>query len=233
VLAAIRQLHRLECVDETLQQGLEALAVVAPEWLRQQVDEDWFERYGSRIAAYRLPNDKPQPQPLALTIGRDGHQLLAQIYAPAAPAGLAQLAAVETLRQVWVQQYWVEANQVNQRSAENRPPYAQLIQSPYDLAARNRTKRDPNWTGYAVQLTATGDPDWPNLIIHVDTTPATTADGHRLLTIQPALQAKDLAPAEHFVDTSDVGRIHEFGEASKENKSSNSPLTQAKRKCKR
>ena len=29
------------------------------------------------------------------------------------------------------------------------------------------------------------------------------------------------------------GRIHELGEGSKENKSSNSPLTQANRKCKR
>ncbi len=208
VWAAIRQLNRLECVGETLRQALEVLAVVAPDWLRQQVDEDWFERYGSRIEAYRLPKDKPQQQQLALTIGRDGHQLLAAIYAPAVLPYLAQLPAVETLRQVWVQQYWVEADQVNYRSAAHLPPYSQLIQSPYDLEARNRTKRDTNWTGYAVHLTETCDPELPNLIIHVDTTPATTADGHRLLPIQQALQAKDLAPAEHLVDTSYVSADH-------------------------
>jgi transposase len=61
-LAAMRQLNRLECVGETLRQALATL--VAPEWLRQQVDEDWFERYSSRIEAYRLPKDQPQQQQL-------------------------------------------------------------------------------------------------------------------------------------------------------------------------
>ena len=108
VLAAIRKLNQLECVGETLRHALEVLSVVAPEWLLPQVNPDWFERYGSRIEAYRLPKDKTEQQLLGLTIGRDGHQLLAAIYATDAPPFLAQIPAVETLRQVWVQRYWID-----------------------------------------------------------------------------------------------------------------------------
>jgi transposase len=55
VLAAIHVLNRLECVGETLRHALNSLAVVAPEWLREQVPIDWYERYGSRVDNYRLP----------------------------------------------------------------------------------------------------------------------------------------------------------------------------------
>jgi len=37
IVAAIRGLNRLECVGETLRAALNDLAVVAPDWLRQQV----------------------------------------------------------------------------------------------------------------------------------------------------------------------------------------------------
>ena len=42
-------LNRLERVGETLRAALNALAVLAPEWLQQQVPPEWFERYGSRV----------------------------------------------------------------------------------------------------------------------------------------------------------------------------------------
>jgi transposase len=45
VLAATRQLNRLECVGEALRQALNVLAEDAPEWLLQQVRSDWFDRY--------------------------------------------------------------------------------------------------------------------------------------------------------------------------------------------
>ncbi|MDJ0676316.1 MAG: hypothetical protein QNJ36_13170 [Calothrix sp. MO_167.B42] len=57
------------------------------------------------------------------------------------------------------------------------PANKSLIQSPYDIEARNRTKRDTNWTGYTVHLTETCDLDTPNLITNVETTPATVFDG--------------------------------------------------------
>jgi len=43
VLAAVRACTRLECVGETLRAALNDLAVVAPDWRRQQVTAEWCE----------------------------------------------------------------------------------------------------------------------------------------------------------------------------------------------
>src|SRR5215204_4772329 len=42
VLAAVRVLNRLECVGETMRAALNALAVAAPEWLKERATEEWF-----------------------------------------------------------------------------------------------------------------------------------------------------------------------------------------------
>ncbi len=48
VLARIRALSRAECVVETLRHALNILSVVTPDWLQNQVQPDWLERYGPR-----------------------------------------------------------------------------------------------------------------------------------------------------------------------------------------
>ncbi len=55
VLAAVRDLNRVELVAETLRTPLNALAVVAPDWLRAVALPEWQERYGRRIEETRLP----------------------------------------------------------------------------------------------------------------------------------------------------------------------------------
>ncbi len=87
-------------------------------------------------------------------------------------------------------------------------PCNQLIQSPDDPQTRNRTKRDLNWTGYVVHLTETCDAHSPNIITHVETSPATTGDGKMTGSIHQALAEKGLLPSEHFVDTSYVSAAH-------------------------
>jgi transposase len=52
--------------------ALNDLAIVAPDWLRQQVTADWFERYGTRIEESRLPKGEAQRYPYAEQIGADG-----------------------------------------------------------------------------------------------------------------------------------------------------------------
>ena len=200
VLAAIRQLNRLECVGETLRAALNALATVVPDWLQAQVTSDWFDRYGSRFEQYRLPREKAERQQLAVVIGADGHQLLSAVYGDSAPPWLREIPAVEILRQVWVQQYTLQEGMVAWRSARDLPRYKELIQSPYDVEARNRTKRSLNWTGYAAHLTETCDEHTPNLIVHVETTPAATCDVEMTESIHAALAEKGLSPSEHFVD---------------------------------
>ncbi|NEU80291.1 IS1182 family transposase [Nostoc sp. UIC 10630] len=208
VLAAIRQLNRLECVGETLRHALNQLATVADEWLLRIVNEDWYSRYATRFEQYRLPKSKTEQRSLALTIGCDGHQLLAALYDASNPEWLRHLKAVEILRCVWVQQYELQQGQVYWREADNLPPNKQLIQSPYDIEARNRTKREMNWTGYTLHLTETCDDDAPHLITNVETTSATTADVEMTQIIHQALADKNLLPDEHIVDTGYVDAQH-------------------------
>ena len=48
VLAAIRDLGRLECITETLRYALNAVAEEAPNWLTTLAPPEWYERYGKR-----------------------------------------------------------------------------------------------------------------------------------------------------------------------------------------
>jgi len=200
VLAAVRTLNRLECVGETLRRVLDDLARVAPEWLLGHISPEWFERYGQRFEAYRLPKEKTKRAALQQQIGQDGAQLFAALHSAEAPAWLRELPAVEVLRQVWLQQYYTEARHIRWRTEQELPPHKYLIVSPDDVDARNRTKRATNWTGYAVHLTETCSQATPNIITHVETTPATTTDDAMVETIHQALAAKDLLPEEHLVD---------------------------------
>lgn len=209
VLAATRHLNRLEVVGETMRQALNILAEVAPAWLRlHMVVPAWYQRYGPRFEQSRLPRRKAEQKRLAEQIGQDGAQLLQALTAPEAPPSLRQQPAVEMLRQVWLQQYQQQDGQVLWRSHQDLPPAKLLIQSPYDPEARNRTKRDLNWTGYLVHLTETCDTDTPNLITQVTTTPATTGDVQMMETIQTDLADKGLLPAIHFVDAGYMATDH-------------------------
>jgi transposase len=89
---------------------------------------------------------------------------------------------------------------VRWRSADDLPPGAWLISSPYDAQARYCKKRTTEWTGYKVHLTETCEDDTPNLITDVQTTPATTSDRVMTPIIQGHLADRELLPAEHLVD---------------------------------
>lgn len=201
VLAAVRAINRIEVVGETLRAALNSLAVAAPHWLRAQLSPEWTDRYQARFNDYRLPRAEADRQAVAETIGADGQRLLQALYDLTAPAWLREVPAVEMLRQVWVQQYHLTADgSVRWRDAKDLPPANRLIQSPHDPDARFTTKRETRWTGYKVHLTETCDPAEPHLIVHVETTPATTHDSKVMETIHTGLATADLLPAEHLVD---------------------------------
>jgi transposase len=89
---------------------------------------------------------------------------------------LAQIPTVLTLRRVWAEQYTGALGRLRWREVKDMPSPADLISSPYDSEARYSTKRDGEWVGYKVHFTETCDEDRPNLIVNVETTPATTPD---------------------------------------------------------
>ena len=211
VVAAVRALNRLDLVGETLRHALEALAVAAPAWLRTQAPPDWYDRYGTRIETGRRTRTAAERDALAATIGADGLRLLGAIADPAAPGWLRELPAVETLRQVWLQNYHAPEDPragPRLREARDQPPKTLALQSPYDLDARFHTKRETSWTGYTVHLTETCDDDAPHLITQVTTVPASTNDVEVTAEIQADLAARDLLPGEHLVDTGYVSGQH-------------------------
>ncbi len=190
-------------MGETLRKTLNDLATVAPDWLKVRVEPDWYERYGQRLEAYRLPQDKHSREELATQIGQDGHQLLEAIWQETKVPWLRQIESVEVLRQVWIQQYTVVEGQLIWRDAQKTgmPKHSQLIVSPYDTEVRNASKRQTNWTGYKVHLTESCDSELPHLITNVETTPATTNDVEVTSTIHQSLAHKQLLPQEHLLDT--------------------------------
>lgn len=208
VLAAVRSLNRLECVSETLRYTLNALSEVAPQWVQDRVPVEWYERYKARFEHYRLPKSQAERLAFCLTVGMDGHDLLEAVYALDCPETIRLDPAVEVLRQVWVQQYYIQDGKVHFRDAQDLPPGERLIRSPYDLEARFSCKRQTEWTGYKVHLTETCDEDQPHLIVHVATTPSTLPDGKMTDGIHEALAKKDLLPREHLLDSAYLDAQH-------------------------
>jgi transposase len=204
VVAAVRELNRLELVTETLRAALEALAAAAPEWLIAMAPDDWCQRYGQRASDYRLPQAEAARAALAVTVGADGFVLLEAVHAADALSWLRQVPSVQTLRAVWIQQYYRDGQELRWRGKGELPPAALAIDSPYDTDARYGIKRGVGWRGYKGHFTETCEPDRPHLIVHVATTVATTADVATMPARHAALAGTDLLPDEHLVDASYV-----------------------------
>jgi transposase len=205
VLAAIRELNRLEVVGETLRRALNELAEAAPDWLRTIAKPEWFPRYAQRFDSIRLPKDPATRQELIETIGVDGIVLLNAVRLATHSESLRELPGVEILRQVWLQQYYTEIDEDGTihsrlRTNEEQPPGELRIHSPYDPEARYSAKRTTEWVGYKAFVTETCDDDGVHLITHVDATSAVTQDVDMGEPIHAALAAKDLLPDEHLMD---------------------------------
>jgi transposase len=199
VLAAVRELNRLELVTETLRAALEALAAAAPTWLQGFLPNEWYVRYGQRARDWRLPKAEAARAALAVTVGGDGFGLLEAVYAEA-PGWLRQVVAVQTLRAVWVQQYYRDQDGLRWRGKGELPPGALAIGSPYDTQARYGIKRGVGWRGYKAHFTETCEPDRPHLITYVATTVAATNDVDTVAGRHADLARADLLPEEHLVD---------------------------------
>lgn len=220
VLAAVRDLNRLELAGESVRAALEALAVAAPDWLAATLDvTGWSARYGVRIDSWRLPGAQSKRDALAAAYGQDGFTLLRAVHAQDAPDWLAQIPAVDVLRQVLLQNYVVVVDRTGREVITRReadvhglPPGRSRITSPYDIDARRGGKRDLFWTGYKVHVSETcadadqesggsHDVPLPNIITHVATTDASVPDTAMTTPIHESLARRGLLPDEHLLDS--------------------------------
>jgi transposase len=201
VLGAVRDLNRLEMLGETLRYALNSVSKIDPAWTRQHARTDWYKQYAIRFEAARLPGTEAKRTEMALEIGQAGYELFEVAYAPETPEAIHSAKAIEILRQIWIQQYYLKDGQVCLRESGNLPPGELLIRSPYDLEVRWSQKRQTQWTGYKVHLTETCDEKLPALITNVLTTTATTPDSSVTDNIHQDLSAKGLLPEEHIVDS--------------------------------
>jgi len=220
VLAAVRDLNRLELAGESVRTALEALTVAAPHWLADTLDvSDWAARYGVRVDSWRLPASQTRRTALATAYGVDGFTLLRAVYAPDAPGWLAQVPAVDVLRRVLLQNYVITTDRrghevIKRREADTDglPPGRGRLTSPYDTDARRGGKRDMFWTGYKVHISETcAEPSngegpsqpqsLPNIITNVATTDAAVPDAAMTTPIHDSLARRALLPEQHLVDS--------------------------------
>jgi transposase len=146
ILAAVRQLNRLEIVGETVRRALNELSEFDPLWVQKIAKPEWFSRYGRRFEQIRLPKEDKKRKAMAETIGMDGFYLLEAVRSSQQAEELRELAGVEFLRRMWIQQYWIEndvegGQQLHLREDSNQPAGKLRLHSPYDDEARFSAKR--------------------------------------------------------------------------------------------
>ncbi|WP_326805528.1 IS1182 family transposase [Streptomyces sp. NBC_01788] len=210
VLAATRDLNRLEFVVETLRAALNQVAAEAGDWLVTVSPPEWFDRYSARPEDSRFASRWAARVEHADQCGTDGMTLLEAVWSAASPPTLQSLPAVEFLRQTWVQQFHHVEGAVRWRGTKDLPPGLIRLRTPYEPEARTGSKRDLGWSGYKVHLSETCEPDAPHLITHIRTTPAPVNDVLVLEDIHTALAERGLLPDEHLVDAGyiDAEQIH-------------------------
>jgi transposase len=193
-----RLLTRIELCVETMRTVIKELLHRDLVWTRATLPVAWEERYARRCRSERLTEEERQS--LAVVVGDDGQWLLNRLQQEDA-AHLAELRAVETLRDVWKVHYecgadghlrWIEGGERGGSHA---------IETPHDPEARWSTKRSSDWVGYKLQVTETDDDNHPHLITDIAITSAPTSDMTVITEIRERQAQQQTLPSERFVDS--------------------------------
>ncbi|MGX1541184.1 transposase [Streptomyces adustus] len=206
VLAAVRDLTRLELVTEAVRTTLEETACTTGHLLVGLVDVDWGRYYGCPV---RLGKNPTRPKTRILAAGDDACRLLERLCQHGPGYRLSPQA--EALRQIVVQNYHRDAaGRLRWRTAnDGLPPSSSAIVSPYDTTAPYvRHGHIISWNGFAAHVTETCASDGVNVITDVATTSAATNDGQALPGIHTRLARRGLLPVEHLVDGGYTSPVH-------------------------
>ncbi len=213
ILGAVARQSRLKLVWETLRLVLVAMHKEDKEWVKGHIPTAFSSAYETRRSDYKLSQAEID-QEMALA-GQDGLWLLRQVAADW-PQAFEQVPAVETLRQVWSQQFDLD-NRERPGQPRKKPKGGGLIQSPHDPEVRYSEKRGQGWQGYKGQVSETaGEKGTPNFIADIDVTDAQLADARALPDIQQRLEERIGAPEAQYVDrgyvsTDNLAKSHRQG----------------------
>ena len=205
VLACVRNLARIELVAETMRAALNEIASLEPKWLLKITPKEWYDKYSRKIEKMRLPEKEDQKEKYAVNVGKDGFHVLDSLKNHDAPKSLLGLSKIKALNIVWNRHY--KRNNEGGIIFKNKTELIgeeEKIESPYDMDARFRKKRETAWVGYMVHLTETCNNDNINIITNVKTTPADEHDVRSTQIIQKELSQKNIAPKKHLVDSAYV-----------------------------
>jgi transposase len=209
VLAALRGLHRLERVAETLRATRHARATGAPAWRHARAPRAWDERDGPRSEETRLPPGQANRAGYAQTVGEEGCAFRAALATSEGPAGGRALASGAARRHTWQRHAErlpaaspgepAPARRVRFKENRDVPRAAEGREAPDEVAAPSRDTPGTSWTGYRVPVSATCAPTQPPLLTHGHTPSAAVHAASGPAVIQQALVDKDLVPTEHLV----------------------------------
>lgn len=134
-------------------------------------------------------------------IGAEGKHVLQVLASETAPAGLRDLPAGETLRQVWEQHYLLREDRLRLRIAAESAGLGCAWVCP--MIPRLTQATNARWIGRvtSVYLTETCNEELPHPITAVQTTVPDISDAALTEPIQRQLAAKELLPQEHLVDS--------------------------------
>jgi hypothetical protein len=196
VLAAVRDLTRLELITEAMRAALEEIAGAAPQLLAGLVDEQWGRRYGRPA---RLGKNPTRPKTRIANAGDDAVQLLQHLHThgidhACGPPG--PDAAADRRAELLPRRGGAPAL-AHQRRGRAAALSSLPMTPPPATHAEGQTTR---WTGFLTHLTETCSPEGVNMITDVATTAATTSDAQALPGIHTRLKRRGLLPAEHLVD---------------------------------
>lgn len=198
IIGCIERLSRLELAWETLRTALHAIEKGAPRWYGEVIPAAFHQAYAERQSDWRLSKEEAKAK--MKEAGADGFWLLDRLD-ESAPEEVLRLSEVETLREVWEQQF--ERKEDSPKVTVRKPPIKGkgVIDTPHDKDARWAEKRGNDWVGYRLQVSETAEEDAEKqFITDIDAVDANSDDSEAVDEIQERLIGRTLKPEEHYVD---------------------------------
>jgi len=177
IASNIRKMSRLQLLIEVMQRTYRMLEASDKIEYHSEFEQYIKEKSGRYL--YGLKGDKHQPH--IKKIGKVMHRLVSEL-----AAKYEEDPAFAVLQRVFNEHFIIEEKEI--RAKEGGELSADSLQSPDDLEATFRKKRNEEYIGYVTNITETADPDNElQLILKVQTEANTTDDGTMLAEALPEL----------------------------------------------